>query len=136
VKNADKWETLTPDDEPAEGYDDEARLSDLQDDGSGENTELSMMGVFSDPREYRTMGRLTKGTVERLAYIEAKGRMTGSTLRQRLVENIFLMSRTTDGWGSTQMRDIAISRQQEKKASSWLDFFKWGGNNDESKGGE
>ena len=90
----------------------EAHLELLGEESAKRNdpTEIATIHAFTDPREYRTMGRMTQAQVNQLAIIATKGVYTRSRIRGELVRNLFFMSRSEAGWGSIQAAEVAKSR--------------------------
>lgn|GEM_PF-4202022 len=87
-----------------------------------EDQTISLLHEFGQPPEYRTMAKHTPEMIHLGAIVLTKGRFLGSTLREQVVENLFLMSRSTDGWGSEQMKEIA-ARQPGTRAGPIRRFF-------------
>lgn len=87
-----------------------------------EDPSLSLLRAFGDPPEWRTMAKHPPTTVHLAAAVLAKGRFLKSTLREEYVKNLFLMSRSTDGYGSEQMVRVA-TREQKPRASAIRRFF-------------
>lgn len=63
--------------------------------------------LFGNPAQFRTMAKLTWEQIRLAAMVDAKGELLGSRVRRAYVKNLFLMSRSSGGWGSGQMADIA-----------------------------
>lgn len=79
-----------------------------------DDASLNVLREFGKPPEYRTMARVDGETYHRAAVVLAKGRFLGSTLRQEYVANLFLMSRSADGYGSEQMKEVATRAPKER----------------------
>ena len=87
-----------------------------------EDQTINLLHEFGQPPEYRTMAKHTPEMIHLGAIVLTKGRFLGSVLREQVVENLFLMSRSTDGWGSEQMKDIA-ARQSSPRVGPVRRFF-------------
>lgn len=99
--------------EPTEEMSEETifhELLEIENQAASDPAEISMIQSFGNPRDFRTMGKMDQETIFLLAAIYTKGKFNNSSLRQELVENMFLMNRSLGGFGSEQMVKVASSR--------------------------
>lgn len=83
---------------------------------------LNLLREFGNPPEWRTMAKHPPETVHLSSIVLTKGRFLGSTLRQEYVRNLFLMSRSSEGYGSEQMVQVA-TRGEKKRPGAIRRFF-------------
>jgi hypothetical protein len=95
---------------------------------------VGLLREFSDPTEWRTMARVRGDIVFVASIIDAKASITGSRFRRDFVRNLFLMSRSDDGWGSRQMVEVA-TRSPSERASGIRRFFGMGPKTSGGNGG-
>lgn len=87
---------------------------------------LNMLREFADPRRWETMSRLDRTRIQLALNVYVKGLKLGSTIRTDYVRELFLMMRSEQGWGATQMADIARRGSEAPKQSLWRRVFSMG----------
>ena len=79
--------------------------------------EIAMVREFADPSEWRTMGFVDPHVAFYASMVMARSRRPDS-VRARLVRELYLQSRSVEGKGSIQTKEVSV-KSHEPKPGFW-----------------